>query len=78
MDDIDAWNATAQVVAVFHTSAGHVTLHDQSYDSDRNIDTGNPYKGLLASLMDRGVQMELCGATAHAHGWTNADILKGI
>lgn len=78
MDDIDAWNATAQVVAVFHTNAGHVTLHDQSYNSDRNIHTGNPYKGLLASLMDRGVQIELCGATAQAHGWTNADILNGV
>lgn len=78
MDDVDAWNASAQVVAVFHTNAGHVTLHDKSYDRDRNIDTGNPYKGLLASLMDRGVQIELCGATAQAHGWTNADTLAGV
>jgi intracellular sulfur oxidation DsrE/DsrF family protein len=69
MDDVDAWNATAQVVAVFHTNAGHVTLRDH---------TGNPYKALLASLMNRGIQIELCGATAQAHGWTNADTLKGI
>jgi intracellular sulfur oxidation DsrE/DsrF family protein len=78
MEDVDAWKAAAQVVAVFHTNAGHVTLHDQSYNSDRNVDTGNPYKALLAALMERGVQIELCGATAQAHGWTNADTLKGI
>ncbi|MFC5595413.1 DsrE family protein [Lysobacter niastensis] len=78
MDDVGAWNASAQVVAVFHTNAGHVTLHDQSYNSDRNIDTGNPYKGLLVNLIDRGARIELCGATAQAHGWTNADTLKGV
>jgi len=26
-NDIAGWNAKAQVIAVFHTNAGHVTLH---------------------------------------------------
>jgi len=26
----------------------------------------------------RGVQVELCGATAKAHGWGNADVIPGI
>ena len=78
MDDIARWNAEFEVVAVFHTNAGHVTLHDQSYDSDRNIQTGNPYRTLVTDLMARGVQVELCGATAQAHGWTNADVIPGI
>ncbi|HEY5782557.1 MAG TPA: DsrE family protein [Lysobacter sp.] len=78
MDDVTTWKAKSQVVAIFHTNAGHVTLHDQSYNGDRNIETGNPYKHLVAKLMARGVQVELCGATAQAHGWTNADTLDGI
>jgi intracellular sulfur oxidation DsrE/DsrF family protein len=77
-DDIASWDARSEVVAVFHTNAGHVTLHDSAYNSDRGIATGNPYRDLLASLMKRGVQIELCGATAKAHKWGNADLLPGI
>ena len=78
VNDISDWNAQAEVVAVFHTNAGHVTLHDEAYNADRNIDTGNPYKGLIDGLIRRGVKMELCGATAKAHNWGNADLLPDI
>jgi intracellular sulfur oxidation DsrE/DsrF family protein len=78
VDDISRWKAKSQVVAVFHTNAGHATLHDQAYDADRNITTGNPYKRLVTDLMERGVQVELCGATAKTHGWGNEDIIPGI
>src|SRR5215471_11887931 len=77
-NDIANWKAKSEAVAVFHTNAGHVTLHDQAYNPDRNIATGNPYKKLVSDLMDRGVQVELCGATARAHGWGNSDLIPGI
>ena len=76
--DITDWNAKSEVIAVFHTNAGHVMLHDNSYNADRNIATGNPYRELVQDLMRRGVQIELCGATAKAHGWGNADLLPGV
>ena len=78
VDDAAGWGARSDLVAVFHTNAGHVTLHDQAYDGNRNIATGNPYKGLMAGLIQRGVRVELCGATAKAHGWVNADLLPDI
>jgi intracellular sulfur oxidation DsrE/DsrF family protein len=77
-NDAADWNAQSDMVAVFHTNAGHATLHDAAYNADRNISTGNPYKNLLADLMKRGVRVELCGATARAHRWGNADLLPGI
>ena len=77
-NDIGDWGAESQVIAVFHTNAGHVTLHDSAYNADRNIATGNPYKALIADLQTRGVQVELCGATARVHHWGNADLLPGI
>ena len=77
-NDISVWIAKSQVVAVFHTNAGHVTLHDEAYNFDRNITTGNPYKGLVTDLMSRGVQIELCGATAKVHKWGNEDLLPGV
>jgi intracellular sulfur oxidation DsrE/DsrF family protein len=76
--DIADWQAAAEVVAVFHTNAGHVTLHDDAYNVDRNVATGNPYRELVAQLMERGVQVELCGATAKAHNWGNVDLLPGV
>ena len=77
-DNIADWKAKAQVIAVFHTNAGHVTLHDQAYNTERKVATGNPYKPLLAELMTRGVEVELCGATATAHKWGNEDLLPGV
>jgi len=76
--DIASWMAKAQVFAVFHTNAGHVTLNDDAYNAERNIATGNPYKGLVGDLMRCGVQIELCGATAKIHNWGNAELLPGV
>ena len=77
-NDTAGWNANAEIIAVFHTNAGHVTLNDDAYNADRNIATGNPYKELIADLQKRGVRIELCGATAKAHHWGNADLLPDI
>ena len=78
MSDIADWVATSDVVAIFHTDAGHVTLDDSAYNADRNIGTGNPYKELIAALISRGMHVELCGATARMHHWGNEDLLPGI
>ena len=72
------WKAKALIIAVFHTNAGHVTLNDDSYNAERKMANGNPYKKLLAELMKRGVEVELCGATAKAHNWGNDDLLPEI
>jgi intracellular sulfur oxidation DsrE/DsrF family protein len=76
--DAEDWKADAEIIAVFHTNAGHVTLNDRAYDAERNVATGNPYRALVAELQRRGVQVELCGATARIHKWGNADVLPGI
>ena len=78
MNDSADWGATSDVVVVFHTNAGHVTLDDAAYNADRSIETGNPYKELVMNLMSRGVQVELCGATAKAHHYGNGDLIPGI
>jgi hypothetical protein len=40
--DVADWKAKARIVSVFHTNAGHVTLHDATYNADRMVATGNP------------------------------------
>jgi intracellular sulfur oxidation DsrE/DsrF family protein len=76
--DVTDWKAKSDIIAVFHTNAGHVTLHDEAYNKERNISTGNPYRKLVTDLMENGVRVELCGATAKAYGWVNADTIPGI
>jgi intracellular sulfur oxidation DsrE/DsrF family protein len=77
-DDIANWDAKSEIIAVFHTNAGHVTLHDRAYNANRNVTTGNPYRELVSGLMKRGVKIELCGATAKVHNWGNEDLLPGV
>lgn len=76
--DIAEWGADSEVITVFHTNAGHVTLNDSAYNAARNVTTGNPYKYLVADLVKRGVKVELCGATARVNDWGNADLLPDI
>lgn len=76
--DAAAWKVQPDVVVVFHTNAGHVTLDDQTYNTNRHVATGNPYKAVVEGLIAKGAQIELCGATARAMGWGNADLIPGI
>jgi hypothetical protein len=46
------------VIAVFHTNASHVTLHDSSYNIERNIQTRNPIEDLVADLVKQGLQID--------------------
>jgi intracellular sulfur oxidation DsrE/DsrF family protein len=82
--DLKDWNVKGRVVAVFHGDAAYLVLNDAAYDANRHIQTGhpvttgNPYAKLLAGLMEQGVEIELCGATAAANRWGNADLLSGV
>lgn len=76
--DAAAWKVQPNVVVVFHTNAGHVTLDDRTYNTNRHVATGNPYKAVIEGLIARGAQIELCGATARAMGLGNADLIPGI
>jgi intracellular sulfur oxidation DsrE/DsrF family protein len=77
-NDVADWKAKSEIIAVFHTNAGHVTLNDAAYNKERNIATGNPNRELIAGLVKRGVQVELCGATAKAHRWVNSNLLPDV
>lgn len=76
--DTDEDKASGQIVAVFHGDAAYLVLNDDSYNANRHVQTGSPYAKLIAGLMKLGVQVELCGATAAANHWGNADLLPGV
>lgn len=70
VDDVEDRKVKSEVVVVFHTNAGHVTLRNETYNKDRYISVGNLYWKLVTDLMEKGVLVELCGATAKARGWS--------
>lgn len=76
--DLRSWNVPGNIIAVFHGDAAYLVLNDDSYNANRHVQTGNPYGKLIAELMKQGIQVELCGATAAANHWVNADLLPGV
>jgi intracellular sulfur oxidation DsrE/DsrF family protein len=76
--DLRQWNAKGAVIAIFHGNAAYLVLNDRAYNANRHVTTGNPYKSILDDMMSKGVQIELCGATAKGNGWGNADLLAGV
>jgi intracellular sulfur oxidation DsrE/DsrF family protein len=76
--DVHAWNAKGTIVVIFHGDAAYLVLNDEAYDMNRHASGGNPYKNVLKGLMDQGVQLELCGATAKGNHWGNANLMSGI
>jgi intracellular sulfur oxidation DsrE/DsrF family protein len=81
--DLHEWNVKGEIIAVFHGDAAYLVLNDESYDANRRIQghpvkTGNPYRKLIEGLMQQGIQIELCGATATANHWTNKDLIPGV
>jgi intracellular sulfur oxidation DsrE/DsrF family protein len=77
-NDFRELRTRGHIIAIFHTNAGHLTLDNKAYNAARHVATGNPYKELIARLMKKGVKFELCGATAKANHWVNADLLPGV
>ena len=81
--DLSDWNVKGEIIAVFHGDAAYLLLNDDSYNANRRIQghpvkTGNPYGKFIAKLMEQGIQIELCGATATANHWINKDLLPGV
>src|SRR5215469_1989747 len=82
--NLSDWNVKGEVIAVFHGDAAYLVLNDDAYNANRHVqtghpvNTGNPYAKLITGLMEQGVQIELCGATAAANHWGNANLLPGV
>jgi intracellular sulfur oxidation DsrE/DsrF family protein len=76
--DVRDWNAKGEVVVIFHGDAAYLVLNDGSYNLNRHVTTGNRYKDILNGLMEKGVHLELCGATAKGNHWGNENLLPGI
>ncbi len=71
-------NTKGKIIAIFHGDAAYMTLTDSAYNAYRKVNTGNPYKVLIAGLLGSGVQIEECVVSMKNHQWGNEDLLPGI
>lgn len=70
--------ASGKIIGVFHGPAAFMTLNDSSYNANRHVTTGNPYKSLINELVASGVQIEECAVSMKGNGWTNKDLLPVV
>jgi len=71
-------NTKGEIIAIFHGDAAYMTLNDKAYNAYRKVNTGNPYKELIAGLLGSGIQIEECAVSMKNHQWGNEDLLSGI
>ncbi|MDR3684733.1 MAG: DsrE family protein [Geothrix sp.] len=71
-------NTEGDIIGIFYGDAAYLPLNDQAYNAFRHVNTGNPYKGLVADLLKQGVQIEECAFSMKVHHWGNDDLLPGV
>jgi intracellular sulfur oxidation DsrE/DsrF family protein len=67
-----------KIIGVFHGEAGYMLLDDEKYNAARKTKTGNPYKAMIRTLVERGIAIEECAFTMKANGWRNEDLLPMV
>jgi uncharacterized protein len=67
-----------KIIGEFYGGASYLLLNDQAYNKHRFINTGNPYKALIAELLGQGVQIEACAFAMKMQNISNADLLPGV
>jgi intracellular sulfur oxidation DsrE/DsrF family protein len=67
-----------RIIEIFHSHAAYLIVNDKAYNAYRLTETGNPYKKLIMTLMDQGVQIEACAVSMRNNGWSNEDLLPGV
>jgi intracellular sulfur oxidation DsrE/DsrF family protein len=66
------------IIGEFYGGAAYLLLNDQAYNKHRFVNTGNPYKGLIAELLGQGVQIEACAFAMKMQNISNVDLLPGV
>jgi intracellular sulfur oxidation DsrE/DsrF family protein len=67
-----------KIIGIFHGPAAYMIVNDKAYNAYRLAETGNPYKKLLITLIEQGVQIEACAVSMKNNGWSNEDLLPGV
>lgn len=67
-----------RIIGIFYGDATYLVLNDAAYNARRRVTTGNPYKGLLAQLQGKGVELEICVNAMKFQNIKNEYLLPGV
>ena len=67
-----------RIIGIFHGHAAYLIVNDKAYNAYRLVETGNPYKKLIMTLMEQRIQIEACAVSMRNNGWSNEDLLPGV
>jgi intracellular sulfur oxidation DsrE/DsrF family protein len=67
-----------RIIGIFHGHTAYLIVNDKPYNAYRLAETGNPYKKLIMTLMEQGIQIEACAVSMRNNGWSNEDLLPGV
>ena len=65
-----------ELAIVLHGGAAQAALSDQAHE--QHFSVGNPNRGLVAELLNAGVDVFLCGQSAAYRGYRSDDLLPGV
>ena len=71
-------NIKGKIIAIFYGDVAYMTLNDSAYNAYRAVSSGNPYRELIAGLLQQGVEIEECAVSMKGHNWSNDDLLPGV
>jgi len=71
-------NIKGKIVGIFYGDVAYMMLNDRAYNAYRGVSSGNPYKELIAELLQQGVEIEECAVSMKGHNWSNEDLLPGV
>jgi intracellular sulfur oxidation DsrE/DsrF family protein len=67
-----------RIIGVFHGPAAYLVLNDEAYNKTRQATSGNPHREMVAELVKRRAQLEICAVSMQSHNWTRDDLLPDI
>jgi intracellular sulfur oxidation DsrE/DsrF family protein len=67
-----------RIIGIFHGHVAYLIVNDKAYNAYRLAESGNPYKKLIMTLMEQGIQIEACAVSMRNNAWSNEDLLPGV
>lgn len=77
-ESMDITKSDYLMSVVIHDKAGYWLLTDDAYKEFTKSNESNPNIGLVNTLLQKGVSVELCGVTMENNKWKPEQILPGV
>lgn len=67
-----------ELVVIAYSAGGRWLLNDEAYNRIFGATTGNPTRGIVQELLDKGITVYMCQNVMRNNGIVTADLLPGV